>query len=164
MQQKIWQLSHRTLQGIQRELVRKSGSGSRSVGRGREEMTGYPAVRNHTKLRGSTKSRKERVRPRAGKDREVDDHRLLKRRSYLPRRATADYSCVWTTKPSIKPSPTDAGDARQDLSNAYHLIRIKEGDEYKKPRFAPGTGSSSPLVMPFGLTNVPATTTIRTEG
>ena len=28
-------------------------------------------------------------------------------------------------------SPTDLGDARQDLRNSYHLIRIKEGDEYK---------------------------------
>jgi hypothetical protein len=35
------------------------------------------------KLRGSTKSQKEHVRPRAGKDREVDEHRLLQRRSYL---------------------------------------------------------------------------------
>jgi len=28
-------------------------------------------------------------------------------------------------------SPTDLGDARQDLRNAYHLIQIKEGDEYE---------------------------------
>jgi len=27
--------------------------------------------------------------------------------------------------------PTDLGDARQDLRNAYHLIQIKEGDKYK---------------------------------
>ena len=28
-------------------------------------------------------------------------------------------------------SPTDLADARQDLRNAYYLIVIKEGDEYK---------------------------------
>jgi len=31
----------------------------------------------------------------------------------------------------LKSSPTDLGDARQDLRNAYHLIQIKEGDEYE---------------------------------
>jgi len=45
---KICQLSHRTFQGIQRRFVRNSGSGSRSIRRGWEEMTGYLAVRNHT--------------------------------------------------------------------------------------------------------------------
>jgi len=34
--------------GIRRELVRKSGSASRSIGRGWEYMKRYPAVRNHT--------------------------------------------------------------------------------------------------------------------
>jgi len=111
------------------------------------------------KLRGSTISQKERVRPRAGKDREVDDQRLLQCRSYLRRRTTADYGCVWTTEPSIKPSPTDPGDTRQDLSNAYHLIRIKEGDEYKTT-FRTRYGHFESRVMPFGLTNAPATTTI----
>jgi hypothetical protein len=115
------------------------------------------------KLRGSTKSRKERVRPRAGKGREVDNHRLLQHPSYLRRRTTADYGCVWTTEPSIQPSPTDPGDGRQDLSTAYHLIRIKEGHEYKTA-FRTRCGQFQSRVMPFGLTNVPATTTIRREG
>jgi len=37
------QLSHRNYHGMQREFVRKS-----AVGRVWEEMTGYPAVKNHT--------------------------------------------------------------------------------------------------------------------
>jgi len=73
---------------------------------------------------------------------------------------TADYGCVWTTEPSIKPSPTDPGDARQDLSNAYHLIRIKEGDQYKTA-FRTRYGQFESRVMAFGLTNAPATTPIR---
>jgi len=40
---KIRQLSHRTFLCIQREFAGRS-----AVGRGWEEMTGYPAVRNHT--------------------------------------------------------------------------------------------------------------------
>jgi len=48
MQRKIWQHSHRTVQHIHREFMKKSGSGSMSVGRGWEEMTGYPAMMNHT--------------------------------------------------------------------------------------------------------------------
>jgi len=41
-----------------------------------------------------------------------------------------------------------------DLRNAYHLIRIKEGDEYKtalQTRY----GQFEYRVMPFGLTNAP---------
>src|SRR5882757_2650991 len=88
------------------------------------------------------------------------DHRLLQRRSYLRRRTTADYGSVWTTELSIKPSPTDPGDARQDISNAYHLIRIKEGDE-NKTAFRTWYRQFESRVMPFGLTNAPATTPIR---
>ena len=42
-----------------------------------------------------------------------------------------------------------------DLRNAYHLVRIKVGDEWKTAFNTP-TGHLEYLVMPFGLTNVPA--------
>ena len=42
-----------------------------------------------------------------------------------------------------------------DLRNAYHLVRIKEGDEWKMAFNTP-MGHWEYLVMPFGLTNAPA--------
>ena len=42
-----------------------------------------------------------------------------------------------------------------DLRNAYHLLRIKEGDEWKTA-FRTRYSSFDFLVMPFGLTNAPA--------
>lgn len=42
-----------------------------------------------------------------------------------------------------------------DLRNAYHLVRIREGDEWKTAFNTP-TGHWEYLVLPLGLTNAPA--------
>ena len=96
-----------------------------------------PSREEPHKLRGSTKSRKEGVRPRAGKDRlpiitacgctdlicEAEGRRTAAGCGLL----SSNSSCI---EEPIS-SPTDLGDPRQDRRNPYHLIQIKEGDEYE---------------------------------
>jgi len=58
----------RTSRDIQTKFMRQSGSGSRSVGIGWEDMI-LPGIEDPTQLRGSTIRRIERVTPKVGKDR-----------------------------------------------------------------------------------------------
>ncbi len=66
----------------------------------------------------------------------------------------------WYPIPLVRKSLDRLGWARRftqlDLTNTYHQMRIKEGDEWKMA-FRTRYGHFDYQVMPFGLTNAPAT-------
>lgn len=57
--------------------------------------------------------------------------------------------------PSFEPLNQATVFTKLDLRNAYHLVRIREGDEWKVA-FKTPLGHFEYLIMPFGLTNAPA--------
>ncbi len=66
----------------------------------------------------------------------------------------------WYPLPLVRESLDRLGRARRftqlDLTNAYHRMRIREGDEWKTA-FRTRYGHFEYQVMPFELTNAPAT-------
>jgi len=144
---------HRTIHDILRIVVRNRGSGSRCIGRVWEEMTGYLAVRNYIDSVDFQNLGKSKWDQELGMIECVyslygfnlpygqmynlpiitgsgSTYPICKDEAWRTAAGCGLLSSQYNPGEELISSPTDHGDGRQKLSNAYHLIQINYGDKY----------------------------------